>query len=102
MSQTGNLLLIRQYLNLSTTSTNLLDAPEIFWEDHGPALELWFKEITRALEVKTRLDNLNRKLDYCLQVQETLQNLESTVSLRNNFLNEACTAELSMFTESIA
>merc|ERR1712093_58602 len=71
---TGRLLLIRQYLNLR--NENLMDAPEIFWSHSD--IEKYFKQIVRNLEIDPRLRNLNTKLDYSLQVQATLQEMEST------------------------
>ena len=72
---TGNLLLIRQYLNLK--DENLIDVPEMFWDQ--PALETWYLQTTKALEVPLRLKNLNIKLDYSLDLQRYLHELESTV-----------------------
>lgn len=71
---TGRLLLIRQYLNLR--NENLMDAPEIFWSHSD--IEKFFKQMVRNLEIDPRLRNLNTKLDYSLQVQATLQEMEST------------------------
>lgn len=63
-----------------------MDMPEFFWISSNPLSEVWFKEITRNLETNRRVDILNRKLDYCLQVQSTLQDLESTVSAYLTYL----------------
>lgn len=71
---TGNLLKIRQYLYLN--DENLIDMPEMFWS--SPELEVWFKQMTTALDVELRMRNLRTKLDYSLELQDTLLDLNST------------------------
>ena len=75
IKNTGHLLRLRQYLNLN--EENLLDPPEMFWTNAG--YEKCYEQMIRALEVKTRLENLNQKLDYTLHMQNTLQDLETSV-----------------------
>lgn len=40
----------------------------------------WFKEMARALDIDLRMRNLKTKVDYSLELQNTLLELNSTVS----------------------
>jgi uncharacterized Rmd1/YagE family protein len=51
----------------------------MFWSN--ASLEIWFKEMARALDVDLRMKNLKTKIDYNLELQNTLLELNSTVSL---------------------
>lgn len=77
LKNTGNLLRIRQHIYLQ--EENLIDPPEMFWSN--ASLEIWFKEMARALDVDLRMRNLKTKVDYSLELQNTLLELNSTVSL---------------------
>lgn len=75
LKNTGNLLRIRQHIYLQ--EENLIDPPEMFWSN--ASLEIWFKEMARALDVDLRMRNLKTKVDYSLELQNTLLELNSTV-----------------------
>lgn len=76
IADTARFLQLRQYLNLD--EENLLDPPDMFWAHSG--FEKCYDEMIHALEVKTRLVNLNQKLDYNLDMQDALRDLENSVS----------------------
>lgn len=42
------------------------------------AHKVWFKQMTTALDVELRMRNLRTKLDYSLELQDTLLDLNST------------------------
>ncbi|KAL7009599.1 hypothetical protein EMMF5_000506 [Cystobasidiomycetes sp. EMM_F5] len=77
IQNTGRFLQLRQYINLN--EENLLDPPEMFWAHSG--FEKCYDEMVHALEVKSRLINLNQKIDYNLDMQDALRELENSVSI---------------------
>lgn len=72
----GVLLKFRQGLNLNRE--NFSDTPDLYWAE--PELEVFFKSMSGALEVKTRTNAVNEKITYATEVQSTLRQLltEST------------------------
>lgn len=72
----GVLLKFRQGLNLNRE--NFSDTPDLYWAE--PELEVFFKSMSGALEVKTRTNAVNEKITYATEVQSILRQLltEST------------------------
>jgi hypothetical protein len=101
LKNTGNLLRIRQHIYLQ--EENLIDPPEMFWANASleskpcggctrstgcwkteipfpsPLSTVWFHQMSRALDVDLRMRNLKTKVDYSLELQNTLLDLNSTV-----------------------
>ncbi len=64
----GELLHFRSVLNLRS---ELLDTPELYWSE--PDLEQIYLRTSRLLETRTRINILNRKLDYANEMAQLLR-----------------------------
>ncbi|CAM9203224.1 unnamed protein product, partial [Ectocarpus fasciculatus] len=64
----GELLKIRADLNLHS---ELMDTPEIYWSELE--LERLYENMTRVLDVKQRVQVLNKKLDYANELASVLR-----------------------------
>eukprot|EP00164_Ancoracysta_twista_P005516 GFYU01007566.1.p1 GENE.GFYU01007566.1~~GFYU01007566.1.p1 ORF type:complete len:380 (+),score=111.19 GFYU01007566.1:141-1280(+) len=64
----GLLLELRGYLNLHS---DLIDTPDFYWEE--PHLETLFTAISETLDMKERIEILNKKLDYSQELVEVLR-----------------------------
>lgn len=64
----GELLKIRSDLNLHS---ELMDTPEIYWSEYE--LEKLYDNMTRVLDIKQRVQVLNKKLDYANELATVLR-----------------------------
>jgi len=72
----GVLLKFRQGLNLNRE--NFSDTPDLYWAE--PELEVFFKSMSGALEVKTRTNAVNEKITYATEAS-LLMNLKMNEKL---------------------
>jgi len=72
LSKTGELLNIRAQLNLYSELTDSL--PDLFWDSkHELGLEGYYVEVGKALDVSSRVDALNNKMDYASDIATVLR-----------------------------
>lgn len=61
---TGRLFLLRGKLNLYS---ELIEVPDLYWTE--PTLETIYEDVSKILDISTRVSILNRKLDYATDEQ---------------------------------
>ncbi|KAG7193993.1 uncharacterized protein KQ657_005192 [Scheffersomyces spartinae] len=61
---TGRLFLLRGKLNLYS---ELIEVPDLYWTE--PTLEVIYEDVSKILDISTRISILNRKLDYATDEQ---------------------------------
>ncbi|RPA88181.1 DUF155-domain-containing protein [Ascobolus immersus RN42] len=72
LRKTGELLRFRAALNLYSELTDSL--PDIFWDSrHELGLEGYYESVGRALDIETRIGQLNKKLDYATEIVGVLR-----------------------------
>lgn len=76
----GELILERNSINLYS---DILDTPDFFWEH--PELEPLYRLVSQDLEVTSRLNLLNKRMD---MLKDLVQVLSQEVNTRYNFLME--------------
>jgi uncharacterized Rmd1/YagE family protein len=64
----GELLSFRAQLNLHS---EIIETPDIYWDE--PKQEEMYNRVTRLLELRSRVNLLNRKLDYAKEFSEVLK-----------------------------
>ncbi|KAH3668742.1 hypothetical protein OGAPHI_002497 [Ogataea philodendri] len=73
LRSSGRLLLLRGKLNLYS---ELVETPDLYWTE--PNLEKIYNDVSRALDLSTRISILNRKLDYCSDEARALLDILTT------------------------
>ncbi|KAF8466017.1 hypothetical protein BDZ91DRAFT_658551, partial [Kalaharituber pfeilii] len=72
LRKTGELLSFRAQLNLYSELTDSL--PDLFWDSkHELGLEGCYESVGRALDVETRIRQLNGKMDYASEIVKVLR-----------------------------
>lgn len=70
--KTGQLLSIRAQLNLYYDLTD--SVPDLFWDSrYDLGLEVYYHQVGRALDTKSRIKTLNEKLDYTQEIASVLR-----------------------------
>ena len=72
----GELLKFRQGLNLNRE--NFFDIPDFYWAE--PVLEGYFKSLSNALDVTSRIRSVNDKITYAAEVRLSLAPLHSILT----------------------
>ena len=68
LNRLSKLLKFRAHLNLHS---GLLETPDLYWDDS--LLESHFSSISDELDIKSRVNTLNKKLDYAKDIAELLK-----------------------------
>jgi uncharacterized Rmd1/YagE family protein len=68
LNRLSSLLKFRAHLNLHS---GLLETPDLYWDDSQ--LETHFHSISDELDIKNRVNTLNKKLDYAKDIAELLK-----------------------------
>lgn len=72
LSKTGELLNIRAQLNLYNELTDSL--PDLLWDaESSLGLEDYFDKVGKALDIKSRIDTLNDRMDYANEIATVLR-----------------------------
>lgn len=72
LSKTGELLNIRAQLNLYNELTDSL--PDLLWDaELSLGLEDYFDKVGKALDIKSRIDTLNDRMDYANEIATVLR-----------------------------
>lgn len=75
---TGRLFLLRGKLNLYS---ELIEIPDLYWSE--PSLEAIYREISKNLDISSRISILNKKLDYATdEARALMQTLNEEKSAR--------------------
>ncbi|KAF2858858.1 DUF155-domain-containing protein [Piedraia hortae CBS 480.64] len=72
LQKTGQLLSLRAQLNLYSELTDAL--PDMFWDSpHELGLEGYYEQVGRALDVGSRINVLNERMDYASEIARVLR-----------------------------
>jgi len=81
LKKMGAIFLVRSAINLHS---DLLDTPDFFWE--RPQLEIIYEQILKELDLLSRIDTLNNRLN---TIQDLYSLLSSQLEYRHGFLLES-------------